>query len=74
MPAPLTEPRRATPGRADLAPWSAQALRMRLPALLAALAAGEIDQAAEVCREQDDPDQLNGLTGPVMTDPTDRRH
>jgi len=54
-----------------LRPWSDKARRALLPAIIAACYAGDRDRVADLCHtEEPDP----GQTGPVMTDPTDRRH
>ena len=59
------------PMEGNMQPWCSTARAVYFPMLAAALAAGDIERAAEICTS---PDIQASPTGPVLTDPNDRRH
>lgn len=58
------------PMEGNMQPWCSTARGIYLPMLAAALAAGDIERAAEICTSPDIP----ASAGPVLTDPSDRRN
>lgn len=68
---PASEPTRRSAAGGDALPaWNSGTLRRQIPAILVALSAGQIDDAANICREPPDPTTDPGLVGSVATDPT----
>jgi hypothetical protein len=59
------------PMEGNMQPWCSTARAVYFPMLAAALAAGDIERAAEICTSPDIP---ASLAGHAATDPTDRRH